>query len=191
MSGCAAPRDRGGELGRGGERGAVLEDEAAQRPAVAEAVERTGHQGEVNVRGRLVPGAERAGGHVLLDRLGRGAQPGVFPVVNRARAVGGQVGQPACGHHPLEDPRGAVAQQVGAVDQHDRGPALAGGPDLLRAVVDDRRELLRARRRSRVGIDQDLVGPRQAAPLGEGKDLQPWPGRAARGSQRVPQRPSR
>ena len=89
------------------------------------------------LRRRLVPGAERAGGHVLLDALGRGAEPGVFPVVDRAGAVGGQVGQPAAGHHPLEDPRGAVAQQVGAVDQHHgRAAAARARRDLARAARD-------------------------------------------------------
>ncbi len=40
------------------------------------------------------------------------------------------------GHHSLEDRCGAVAQQVGAVDQDDGGAAAAGGADLLGAVVD-------------------------------------------------------
>ena len=33
-------------------------------------------------------------GDVHLDALGRRAEPGVFPVVDRARAVGGQVREP-------------------------------------------------------------------------------------------------
>ena len=105
----------------------------------------------MDVRRGLVPGAERAGGDVLLDGFGRCAEPGVFPVVDRAGAVGRQVRQPAAGHHSLEDPRGAVAQQVGAVDQDDGGAALAGGADLLRAVVDDGGEMLGAGGRGRVG----------------------------------------
>ena len=137
--------DGGGQLVGVGQRGAVFVDEPAQRTAVAEAVERAGHQGQVDVGGRLVPGAERAAGDVHLDALGRGAEPGVFPVVDRAGAVGGQVRQPAAGHHPFEDAGRAVAEQVGAVDQHHRRPALAGGADLVGAVADSGGDCARTR----------------------------------------------
>jgi len=168
-------RVAGNRAGQGAgvrERRAILQDEPAQRPAIAQAVERPGQERQVDVRGRLVPGPERARRHVLFDRLGRCAQPGVLPVVDYARAVGRQVGQPPAGHHPLEDPRGAVAEQVGAVDQQDRRPAPPGGPDRLRGGLDQRRDAVRARWRGRIGIDQDLVGPGQAPPRGQRPDPQ-------------------
>ena len=163
-----------------GKRRAVFLDEPAQRPAVAQAVERAGHEREMDVRRRLVPGAEGARRHVLLDALGRGAQPGVFPVVDRAGAVGRQVRQPAAGHHPLENPGGAVAQQVGAVDQHDGRARARGRPGSSARSLRPATPTGSGHGVERsVGIDQDLVGPRQALALGQRKDLAACSGRVA------------
>ena len=169
-SGCGS--DQRGELLRFRERGSVVQDESAQGPAVAQAVERTSHQSEVDIRRGLVPGSERAGGDILLDGFGRGAQPGVFPVVDRAGAVRGQMGQPVAGHHALEDSRGAVAKQMGAVDQDDGGAGAAGGADLLGAVFDQGIEAIGAGGWDGVWVDEDLIGFGQAVALGKGEDFQ-------------------
>ena len=78
-----------------GQRGPVLVDEPAQRPAVAQAVEAPAMRARWMLRRRLVPGAEGAGGDVLARRSRSRRRPGVLPVVDRARAVGGQVREPA------------------------------------------------------------------------------------------------
>ena len=52
-------------------------------------------QGEMNVAARFIPRPKGAGGDILPDVLGGEAEKGKFPVVDDARAVGGQVGDPA------------------------------------------------------------------------------------------------
>ena len=71
------------------------------------------------------------------------------------------VSQPA-GHHPLEDPRGAVAEQVGAVDQHHGRAAAAGPPGSpprrLRPSATRDRGTAAAARRDRSGSRRPASG---------------------------------
>ena len=77
------------------------------------------------------------------------------------------VSQPSL-HHPLEDRRGAVAQQVGAVDQHHAGPAARAPRGSCAAhVVDLPSRPSGQRRRGRVGVDQDVLDAGQAVALGQ------------------------
>ena len=118
--------------------------------------------------------AERAGGDVGAHALGRAAEPGVFPVVDRPGAVGGEVGDPAVVHHPSEDRGRAVAEQVRAVDQDHAGAALAGRAGSARAHSAIRSATAGGQGAGRsVGVDEDVVGAGQAPSLGERKDLEP------------------
>ena len=169
------PRLRGDgvrELADGGKRCPVFLDEPAQSAAVAEAVQRPGHQGEVDVRGRFVPGPKRAAGHVHLNAFRRGAEPGVLPVVDRAGAVGGQVRQPAAAHHAFKNAGGAVPQQVGAVDQQHRRATPPGPADRVGAVSHERPNALGALRGRGLRVEEDVVSPRQTLALGQGKHPQ-------------------
>ena len=62
------------------------------------------------------------------------------------RAVGGEMGDPAFAHHPPQDRRRAVAQQVGAVDQDDPRAAVAGALEPSRALVEAKGDGRRAER---------------------------------------------
>ena len=57
-------------------------------------------------------------------------EKGEFPIVNGARAVGGQVGHPAALDEPVHDPHRAVLDQVRAIHQDHAGIPLAGGGDV-------------------------------------------------------------
>ena len=150
---------------------AVFRDELAQGPPVANSGHARREQGDVDVAARLVPRAEAAVGDAVADAFRGAAQPGIFPVVDRAGAVGGQVREPTLGHQGLEDPRGPVPQKVRAVDEHHRGAAAAGRADLGRQVVQRGRQS-RVQRTWRGGrIDEDLLHARKALPLGQRIDL--------------------
>src|SRR5688500_5677688 len=104
-------------------------NETTKCAAVAFSAKRPIVESDMNVARGFVPGAEGAGGDVLFDAFGRATEPGEFPVVDGAGAVGGEVGDPAVGHHFVEEKRGAVAEEMRAVDEHDRGFLFAGGED--------------------------------------------------------------
>src|SRR6187401_1017759 len=72
----------------------------------------------MNVAASFVPGTERSGRDVVLDALGRTTEKGIFPVMDGAGAIGGQVSDPVAHHHPFERERSAVANQMSAIDQH-------------------------------------------------------------------------
>ena len=129
----------------------VFGDEPTERPAVAFVAQAAGQEGEVDIAAGLVPGAERSGGDVGTNALGRAAQPGVFPVMNRPRPVGGQVGDPASLHHPPENSRRAVAQQVRAIDQDHPCPVLPCLENLSSALADLVEDGLRTGRWGRIG----------------------------------------
>ena len=96
----------------------------------------------------------------------------VFPVVNRAGAVGRQVSKPAAAHHALQDLRRAVAQQMCAVNQHHGRVALARGANLPR-TFDDPGSILGCRRLGRrIGVDEDFLDPGQVVPLAQREHLQ-------------------
>ena len=105
--------------------------------------------------------------------LGRAPSQAVFPVVDRAGAVGGQMGDPAALHQPLENLRRAVAQQMGAVDQDHAGPRCRAPRDLGRALARSAAACASAAAAGGgVGIEQDIVGPGQAVALGEREDFE-------------------
>ena len=83
----------------------------------------------MDIAAGFVPGAEIALGDAFANALRRPAEPGIFPVVDGRGAVGGQVGQPALRHHSFEDQGGAIAEEMGAVDQHDGCLPPLGGDD--------------------------------------------------------------
>ncbi|MCE2828157.1 MAG: hypothetical protein LW626_13960 [Verrucomicrobium sp.] len=114
-----------------GQLAAILLDEAPQRLAVTQPLQRTGQQGQMDVPARLIPGAEGARRHVLLHPLGRPAEPGVLPVVDRAGAIGRQVLDEAGLHQARQQRHRPVADQVRAIHQDDRRACLAGGPHRL------------------------------------------------------------
>ena len=155
-----------------GQREAVLGDEPAQGAAVALLAQAGRQQGDENIASGFVPGAEAAGGHAVADAFAGAAEPGELPVVNGARAVGGQVGEPAVAHHAVEDHGRAVAEQVGAVDEHHAGPPAAGGPDASGNLIDGGRQRRRQRPRRRGRIDENFVGDQEVPSLGQRKDPQ-------------------
>jgi hypothetical protein len=80
------------ELGPGNE--AFVDDERADRRAVAEAPVRTGEQAEVQEPAGLLPGTELADCRVLAHVFARGALERELPVVDDPRPVRGEVRQP-------------------------------------------------------------------------------------------------
>ena len=94
------------------QRHAVFSDELAQGPSVA-GCRQSGHkQGDVDVAARFIPGAETSPGNAVADAFRRTAQPGIFPIVDRGGAVGGQVSEPTLGHQGIENFRGPVPQEM-------------------------------------------------------------------------------
>ena len=154
------------------QRHAVFPDQPSERPAVAEPVERSGHDRAMDVHRRLVPRAEGPLGDVHLDALRRRSEPRVLPVVNGPRAVRRQVREPSLSHHPFEDPGRAVAEQVSAVDKHHRRTATSSVLNPLGAPADELRVPLADRSRLGRGIDQDLVRARQGLSSGQRIDSQ-------------------
>ena len=124
------------------------------------------------LRRRLVPGAERpvatfSWTHSVEAPSQAYSQSWIVPAPLVARWV-----NQSTGHHPLENQGGAVAKQMGAVDQHDGRPARRAA-SIVRAASSTIDSVCSVHGCSgRIGLDQDLVGPRQALALGEGKDLE-------------------
>ena len=128
----------------------------------------------MDVAAGFVPGAEAAAGDAVADAFGRAAQPGIFPIVDRAGAVGGQVGEPAVGHHAVEDQGGAVAEQVGAVDQHHASRRGGGRPELAPATSSTAADSGCASGSGvAAGSTRISSATGQAPPLGQRKDAHP------------------
>ena len=62
------------------------------------------------------PGAESASGNVFLHAFLGAPEKGKFPVVNGARAVGGEMGNRTAFDEPVDDAQGAVFDQVRTVE---------------------------------------------------------------------------
>ena len=77
---------------------AVFAYEPAQAAAISFVAQRAGQQRQMNAAPRLVPGAERAGRDILAHALLGAPEKRQFPIVNRPRAVGGEVRHPAARH---------------------------------------------------------------------------------------------
>ena len=150
----------------------VFGDEPTERPSVALVAQAAGQEGEVDVAAGLVPRAERSGGDVGTNALGRAAQPGVFPVMNRPRPIGGQVGDPASLHHPPENSRCAVAQQVRAIDQDHPCSVLPCLENLCGALADLVEDEFRTGRGGRIGREQDVFDAGQAVALDQGAHVE-------------------
>ena len=101
-------------------------DESSERGAVAFASNPSREQREMDEAACFIPSAEAAGGHIVFDTLGGSAQESVFPIMDGTRAVGGQVADPAPGHHPFQNEGGTVAQEMRAVNQQDPGSIVLG-----------------------------------------------------------------
>ena len=143
------------------QRGAILVDEAPERRAVALPADAPGEQGKVEISPRLIPRAESARRHIFGHALRRAPEPRVFPVVDGARAIRGEMRDPAALHQLRHEQRRAIAEQVRAVDQDDRRARGPGRHDPLRGLRDQR---MRYRRR-RCGIDEDILDAAKAAPF--------------------------
>ncbi len=74
----------------------------------------------------LVPRPETTFRNVSAHVLLRSTVEGVFPVVDHAGAVGGQVGDPAGFHHARDHGSEPVLHEMGPVGQHD-GRATGSG----------------------------------------------------------------
>ena len=94
----------------------ILRDESSQRLAVAERIERSSSECEMDVRGSFIPRSELPFLHIHLHAFRGSAKPGVLPIVDRARAIRREVRQPAIRHEPLDDQGRAIAQEVSAVN---------------------------------------------------------------------------
>ena len=86
------------QFGHRGERHAILGDHAANALAEAFVFERAREDGKVDATAGFFPRAEGAGGDVGAHALGGLAVVRPFPIVNYARAVGGEMGDPAASH---------------------------------------------------------------------------------------------
>ena len=128
---------------------ALLNDETSKAAPVTFAVQRAGQQREMSVAPGLVPGAESAGGDILLDTLGRASKKSPFPIVNGARPVGGEMRDPATGHELIQQKVAAVFQKMRSVNQQDARAALAGRANFFNGLMDDFRAGLGARRKIR------------------------------------------
>ena len=127
----------------------------------------------MDVLARFVPCAKRAVNDIFANTFGGRSEPRVFPVMDRAGAVRGQMREPAAGHQAVENSGRAIAQQMRAIDQHDARPTPPGGANPFGALSDPIGIGLRDRRRGRVRIDNDVVGARQAFAHRKRQNLQP------------------
>lgn len=155
----------------GGQMQAVLEDQASDRPAVAFRAQASRQEGQMDIPPGFIPGAKAPLDDIFPDAFGRFPAESELPIVDAARSIGGQMGQPSAGHHRLEDGRRPISQQVGAIHQDHAGLPLAGLED---APGDGRHGFLRGRSqwgRRLAGFHQDLLDPAQAAALSEREDL--------------------
>ena len=81
---------------------------------------------KVQVTSCLIPRSERAGLYIGADAFGALPQESKLPVMDHSCAVGGQMGNPAKIHEPIQQELATVFDQVSAVDQDDSGPARSG-----------------------------------------------------------------
>ncbi|MFM1942452.1 MAG: hypothetical protein RI897_1434 [Verrucomicrobiota bacterium] len=117
----------------------------------------------------FVPGAEGSGGDVIADAFGGLALEGVFPVVDDAGAVGGDMGEESTLEHLVDDELGAVFYEVCSVDEHDGGVAMVGFTDGLGAGFDLLADEVVAWGWGLGGFDQNILEFREATALGEGE----------------------
>ena len=149
--------DRRGQLVGRRQRHSIFPDQFSERAAIAETIERSGHDRSVDIHRRLVPRPEGPASDVHFDAFGRRSIPSIFPVVNRARAVGGEMSEVSLGHQAFKDASRSVTQEVSSVDQHDRRAATASVPDSLGARIDQFRISRIDRGRRSGGIDQYVL----------------------------------
>ena len=163
--------DARGEVGEIWQFDAILADETPERFAVAFAAEAADEQGDGEVAAGLVPRAEIAVSDAALDAFRGAAEPGKFPIVDGARAIGREVRDPAIREQALDERRGAIAGKVRAVDEHDGGAAPPGGANFFRAIGDG--VLLRRGDgwKRRIGGDEDLIDQGEAIALRERQHL--------------------
>ncbi len=92
--------------------------------------------------------------------------------MNRPRPIGGQVGDPASLHHPPENSRCAVVQQVRAIDQDHPCPVLPCLENLCGALADLVEDEFRTGRGGRIGREQDVFDAGQAVALDQGAHVE-------------------
>jgi hypothetical protein len=156
-----------------GECDSVLLNEAAEGTAEAFVAETAGEEGEVDVAGGFVPGAEGAGGDVLPNAFGGAAEPGKFPVMDDAGAVGGEVGEKTAIEQLVQEELAAVFDEVGAVDDKHGCISLPRAEDAVGALLDLGVDGVGDGVRAIRGFDEHVGELAQAVALGEGQDPQP------------------
>ena len=105
---------------------AVITYETAYRLSISHAVERAGQHCQMGMSAGLVPGAELPLRHMRPHILLGLSLKGVFPIVNHARTVCRQMGDPSLFHHAYDHRSQAVLHHVGAIGKHDGGPLRSG-----------------------------------------------------------------
>ena len=126
-------------------------DHASGGLAQADAIARGLRRGGVEAAG-FVPETELAGADVARDALASLSDQGELEIVDHAGAVERDVGEQAA-LHQVDQQRGvALAQDVRAAGEEDRGSAFAGGADI---GGDLRQGGIRERDARAGGVDHD------------------------------------
>ena len=81
----------------------------------------------MNVTPGFVPCAKGAGGDILPHAFLGAPEEREFPIVNRARAVGGEMRDPSLFDKRIHDAVRAVLHEVCAIHEDDAGIALSRG----------------------------------------------------------------
>ena len=139
----------------------------------------------MNVAPRLVPGAERARCYIASDAFFCAPEKRQFPIMNRPRAVGGQVSDPAAADERVHDVHRAVLDQVRAIHEDDRGPLPARGGDVIDARFNQPTGFQRTFRRCGLGIYQKLFDMTQAFARGQRPHFQTVEGQQLGGGPRA------
>src|SRR5438105_3360472 len=112
-------------------RDTVFSDKSSETSPIAFVAQRTGEQRELKVAAGFIPRAESARHHILAHALFRAPEKCELPIVNRPRAVRGQVRDPAAFHEFNDDAVRAVFHEMRAIHENDAGVTLSRGANAI------------------------------------------------------------
>ena len=107
----------------------VFVDKLAQGLPIAQSLQSSGHQGQVDVPTGFIPRSEGSRGDIFLDPFCGASQPRVFPVMDGPSSVRGQVLNETALHQACEQGHRPIANQVGPIHQDHRGSGFPGCAD--------------------------------------------------------------
>ena len=107
----------------------VLVDELAQRWTIAQSLQGSGHQGQMDITTGLIPRSESSRCDIFFNTLCGSAQPGIFPIVDRSCPIRGQMLDEAAFHQAGQQRHGAIADQVSPIHENHGGPRFSSRPN--------------------------------------------------------------